>query len=129
METGQANTILEDLRGQDEEIATKIQDQMFVFEDLINVDDRSIQTLLREVSSEILLLALKGVNPSLKEKFFSNMSKRAAEMLRDDLEAKGPVKLSDVEAAHKEILQIATRLEAAGQIQLGGAGGAEALVE
>ena len=129
METGLANTILEDLRAQDEEIAGKIQDQMFVFEDLINVDDRSIQTLLREVSSETLLMALKGANPNLKEKFFNNMSKRAAEMLRDDLEAKGPVKLSDVEAAHKEILQTATRLEAAGQIQLGSGGGAEALVE
>lgn len=126
VETALATAIMDHLRNQDEELATKVQDKMFVFDDLINVDDRSMQTLLREVSSDTLILALKGANASLKEKFLGNMSKRAAEMLRDDMEAKGPVKLSEVEAAQKEILQIATRLEAAGQIQLGG--GAEAMV-
>lgn len=123
VETALSSSIMEYLRSQDEELATKVQEQMFVFDDLINVDDRSMQTLLREVSSETLILALKGANSALKEKFFGNMSKRAAEMLRDDMEAKGPVKLSEVEGAQKEILQIASRLEAAGQIQLGSGGG------
>lgn len=127
VDTALSATIMEHLRAQDEELATKVQDQMFVFDDLINVDDRSMQTLLREISSDTLILALKGSNAGLKEKFLGNMSKRAAEMLRDDLEAKGPVRLTEVEGAQKEILQIATRLETAGQIQLGG-GGAEALV-
>ncbi len=127
LDSTQSNSIMEFLRSQDEELANKVQDQMFVFDDLINVDDRSMQALLREISSETLILALKGANAALKEKFLGNMSKRAAEMLRDDLEAKGPVRLTEVEAAQKEILQIATRLESAGQIQLGGSN-AEALV-
>ena len=123
VETALSSSIMEHLRSQDEELATKVQDQMFVFDDLINVDDRSLQTMLREISSETLILALKGTNNALKEKFLSNMSKRASEMLRDDMEAKGPVKLTEVEGAQKEILQIASRLEAAGQIQLGSGGG------
>lgn len=127
IETALSNEIMEHMRGQDENLAAKVQEKMFVFDDLINVDDRSMQTMLREISSESLILALKGANPQLKEKFLGNMSKRAAEMLRDDMEAKGPVRLSEVEAAQKEILQVATRLEAAGQIQLGGGGG-ESLV-
>ncbi len=127
IETSLSNEIMEHMRGQDENLAAKVQEKMFVFDDLINVDDRSMQTMLREISSESLILALKGANPQLKEKFLGNMSKRAAEMLRDDMEAKGPVRLSEVEAAQKEILQVATRLEAAGQIQLGGGGG-ESLV-
>ena len=123
VETALSSSIMEHLRSQDEELATKVQDQMFVFDDLINVDDRSLQTMMREISSETLILALKGTNNALKEKFLSNMSKRASEMLRDDMEAKGPVKLTEVEGAQKEILQIASRLEAAGQIQLGSGGG------
>jgi flagellar motor switch protein FliG len=123
VETALSSSIMEHLRSQDEELATKVQDQMFVFDDLINVDDRSLQTMMREISSETLILALKGANNALKEKFLSNMSKRASEMLRDDMEAKGPVKLTEVEVAQKEILQIASRLEAAGQIQLGSGGG------
>ena len=93
---------------------------MFVFDNLINVDDRSIQVILREVATDNLLLALKVANDELKEKIFNNMSKRAAEMLQDDLEAKGPVKLSEVEASQKEILTIARRLADEGQISLGG---------
>ncbi|SCC91051.1 flagellar motor switching and energizing component [Thiomonas sp. X19] len=127
LDTTLSNGIMEHLRSQDEELANKVQEQMFVFDDLINVDDRSMQALLREISSDVLILALKGSNAGLKEKFLGNMSKRAAEMLRDDMEAKGPVRLTEVEAAQKEILQIATRLESAGQIQLGG-GSAETLV-
>jgi flagellar motor switch protein FliG len=98
---------------------------MFVFDNLADVDDRGIQTLLREVSSESLILALKGADEAIKEKIFGNMSKRAAELLRDDLEAKGPVKISEVEAAQKEILAIARRMAEAGEIVLGGKGGEE----
>ena len=93
---------------------------MFVFNDLAQVDGRGIQVLLREVTSDTLVMALKGADEGVKEKIFANMSKRAAEMLRDDLEAKGPARLSDVEAAQKEILAIARRLSDAGTIALGG---------
>lgn len=106
----------------DEDLGNQIQDLMFVFENLKGVDDRGIQALLREVSSEVLILALKGSDEELKEKIFGNMSKRAAELLRDDLEAKGPVKLSEVEGAQKEILVIARRMADAGEIVLGGSG-------
>ena len=99
---------------------------MFVFDNLREVDDRGIQALLREVSSEVLILALKGADEFLKEKIFANMSKRAAELLRDDLEAKGPVRISEVETAQKEILGIARRMADAGEIQL--AGGGEAMI-
>ena len=106
----------------DHDVGTQIEDLMFVFDNLKDVDDRGIQVLLREVSSEILILALKGADEELKEKIFKNMSKRAAELLRDDLEAKGPVKVSEVEAAQKDILTIARRLADSGEIVLGGSG-------
>jgi flagellar motor switch protein FliG len=96
---------------------------MFTFDDLLDVDDRSMQELLRQVSSDSLLLALKGADERLKEKIFKNMSQRAAEMLKDDLEAKGPVRVSEAEAAQKEILQSARKLAEAGTIQLGGKSG------
>jgi hypothetical protein len=95
---------------------------MFVFNNLADVDDRGIQALLREVSSDVLVLALKGADERVKEKIFKNMSKRASELLRDDLEAKGPVRVSDVETAQKEILTIARRMAEAGEIVLGGKG-------
>lgn len=117
--------IMEQVSGVDQEIAQEIQDNMFVFDNLIDVDDRGIQTLMREVASDQLLLALRGADEGLKEKIFKNMSKRAAEMLRDDLEAAPPVRLSDVEAAQKEILTVARRLADAGEIMLGGGGGEE----
>ena len=98
---------------------------MFVFDNLADVDDRGIQALMREVSSDVLVLALKGADEAIKEKVFKNMSKRAAELLRDDLEAKGPVRVSDVETAQKEILTIARRMAEAGEIVLGGKGGEE----
>ncbi len=115
--------IMEHITTNDQELAQQIQDNMFVFDNLIDVDDRGIQTLLREVASDQLLLALRGAEDSLKEKIFKNMSKRAAEMLRDDLEAAAPARLSDVEAAQKEILTVTRRLSDAGEIMLGGAGG------
>lgn len=117
--------IMESVKAIDTDMAQKIEDLMFVFEDLVDIDDRGIQTLLREVSSESLLLALKGSDELMKEKIFKNMSKRAAEMLRDDLEAKGPVKLSEVETAQKEILGVARRLAESGELALGGKGGEE----
>jgi len=106
----------------DAELAQKIQDEMFVFEDIIKVDDRGIQLLLREVQSESLIVALKGATPDLREKIFKNMSQRAAEMLRDDLEAKGPVRLTEVESEQKEILKVVRRLADEGQVVLGGKG-------
>ena len=117
--------IMDSIKEVDADLGQNIQDLMFVFDNLLDVDDRDIQTILREISSESLVLALKGAEDALKEKIFKNMSKRAAEMLRDDLEAKGPVKLSDVEAAQKEILAVARRLADAGDISLGGGGGEE----
>jgi flagellar motor switch protein FliG len=106
----------------DEELANEIQDLMFVFDNLIDVDDRGIQALLREISSEVLITALKGAEVGMQEKIFSNMSKRAAELLRDDLEAKGPVRVSDVDTAQREILTAARRMADAGDIVLGGSG-------
>ena len=100
---------------------------MFTFDNLSEVDDRGIQTLLREVSSDNLVLALKGADENIRTKIFKNMSQRAGDMLKEDLETRGPVKLSDVEAAQKEIITIARRLAEEGQINMGGAGG-EAMV-
>ncbi len=106
----------------DSELAEIIQDLMFVFANLLDVDDRGIQLLLREVSNEGLVIALKGADEELREKIYNNMSTRAAELLRDDLEATGPTKLSDVEAAQREILTIARRMADDGEIILGGPG-------
>lgn len=117
--------IMEKIKETDGDLGQDIQDLMFVFDNLIDVDDRGIQTMLREVSTDTLLLALKATEEELKEKIFKNMSSRAAEMLKDDLEAKGPVKVSEVEGAQKEILTIARRLADEGQISLGGGGGEE----
>jgi flagellar motor switch protein FliG len=118
IETG----LMEAIKEIDEDMGAQISDLMFVFDNLKDVDDRGIQALLREVSSEVLILALKGADEDLKEKIFKNMSKRAAELLRDDLEAKGPVRVSEVEGAQKEILTIARRMADAGEIVLGGGG-------
>jgi flagellar motor switch protein FliG len=109
------------IRSHDPTLGTKIEDLMFVFDDLAELDDRSMQALLREVPSPRLIVALKGAEPAIREKMFANMSKRAADMLRDDLEVAGPVRVSEVDAAQKEILGIARRLADAGQINLGGA--------
>lgn len=122
IDSAQETTIMEKIKDADADIGQKIEELMFVFDDLSEVDDRGMQALLREVSSETLILALKGADQALKEKIFKNMSKRAAEMLRDDLEAKGPVRLSEVEAAQKEILTVARRLSESGEISLGGKG-------
>jgi flagellar motor switch protein FliG len=120
--TTQETAVIEAVREFDADLAQKILDEMFVFENLLDVDDRGIQALLREVQSESLIVALKGANQELRDKIFKNMSQRAAEMLRDDLEAKGPVRVSEVEAEQKEILKIVRRMAEEGQIVLGGKG-------
>jgi len=125
MDSSIEGEIMDSVKEVDADLGQNIQDLMFVFGNLLEVEDRDIQTILREISSESLVLALKGAEDALQEKIFKNMSKRAAEMLRDDLEAKGPVKLSDVEGAQKEILSVARRLADAGDISLGGGGGEE----
>ncbi|EFQ62201.1 MULTISPECIES: flagellar motor switch protein FliG [Pseudomonas] len=117
--------LMDAIREIDDTLSGQIEDLMFVFNNLSDVDDRGIQALLREVSSDVLVLALKGSDEGVKEKIFKNMSKRASELLRDDLEAKGPVRVSDVETAQKEILTIARRMAEAGEIVLGGKGGEE----
>lgn len=122
MDSSVGNAISTKIGELDAELNTRIQELMFVFDDLGEVDDRGIQALLREVPPEILGVALKGAEPRVKEKITSNMSKRAAEMLLEDMEAKGPARVSDVEAAQKEILVIARRLADAGTIMLGGKG-------
>jgi flagellar motor switch protein FliG len=113
---------LDSMREVDFDLAQAIQDQMFVFENLLELDDRSVQNLLREVQSDSLILALKGTSEPLKEKIFRNMSQRAAEMLREDLEARGPVKLSEVEAEQKEIIKVVRQLVEDGTIVLAGKG-------
>jgi flagellar motor switch protein FliG len=116
-------SVVEAVKQYDADLAQKILDQMFVFDNLLELDDKAIQLLLREVQSESLIVALKGAGEPLREKVFKNMSQRAAEMLRDDLEAKGPVRVSEVEAEQKEILKIARRMADEGQLVLGGKGG------
>ena len=121
--SGEQETALMDaLKSYDDDMAQKIMDEMFVFDDIMEIDDKGIQTILREVQSDSLILALKGSTAELREKVFKNMSTRAAEMMREDLESKGPVRLSEVEAQQKQILQIVRRLADEGQIMIGKGG-------
>ena len=115
-------SVMDNLKNYDNDMAQKIMDEMFVFDNIIDIDDRGIQVLLREVQSESLIIALKGSSQDLRDKIFKNMSQRAAAMMREDLESKGPVRLSEVEAQQKEILQIVRRLADEGQIMLGAKG-------
>jgi flagellar motor switch protein FliG len=115
-------SIMESLRKYDGDMAEKIMDEMFVFDNILEIDDRGIQLLLREVQSDSLIIALKGAGQDMREKIFKNMSQRAAEMMREDLESKGPVRLSEVEAQQKQILLIVRRLADEGQIMLGAKG-------
>lgn len=112
--------LLDAIRGYDADLAQKIMDKMFVFDDVSKLDGASIQLVLKEVASETLVVALKGASVDLREKFLSNMSSRAAEALREDLESRGPMRLSEVEAQQKEILKAVRRLADEGQIVLGG---------
>ena len=122
LDSSVGTTLMTDIGKADERLSQSIQDLMFVFDDLVEVDDRGMQELLRQVPADKLLIALKGVDEAFKTKVFKNMSQRAAEMLKSDLEAKGPVRLADVEAAQKEILLAARKLSDAGTISLGGKG-------
>jgi len=125
--SGAETSVLDFVREADGELAQKIMDSMFVFDDLERIDDKGFQALLKEVQSDQLVLALKAASPELREKVFRNMSSRAAETLKEDLESRGPVRLSDVEAEQKEMLKIVRRLVDEGQIVLAG-GGDEQLV-
>jgi len=119
--------VLDYIREADNELAQKIMDNMFTFDDLEKIDDKGIQLLMKEVQSESLVIALKGATPEMREKVFKNMSTRAAETLREDLESRGPVRVSEVEAEQKEMLKIVRRLADEGQIVLGGGGDDEFL--
>jgi flagellar motor switch protein FliG len=121
------NEVLDAVREHDEELAQSIQDQMFTFDDVVRLDDRAVQSVLREVANDALVIALKGASPEIREKFLKNMSQRAGEALREDLESRGPVRVSDVEAQQKEILKVVRRLADAGEIAIGG-GGEDAFV-
>lgn len=113
-------TVIESIRSHDADLAQKIMDKMFVFDDVIKLDDKAIQMVLKEVASDALIVALKGAQPALKDKFLANMSSRAADTLREDLESRGPMRLSEVEAQQKEILKTVRRLADEGQIVIGG---------
>ena len=122
LEPSQEGVIMDQIVQTDEALGSRIQDLIFVFDNLLEIDDRSMQELLRQVSSDKLLLAMKGSEDAMKEKIFKNMSQRAAEMLKDDLESKGPVRISEVEGAQKDILQTARKLAESGAIALAGKG-------
>ena len=115
-------SVLDFVREADNELAQKIMDNMFTFDDVEKIDDKGIQALMKEVQSESLVIALKGATPALRDKIFKNMSTRAAETLKEDLDSRGPVRLSEVEAEQKEMLKIVRRLVDEGQIVLAGGG-------
>ena len=120
--TAVETSVLDYIREADNDLAQKIMDSMFTFDDLVNIDDKGIQALLKEVQSESLVIALKGATPEMRDKVFKNMSTRAAETLREDLESRGPVRVSEVEAEQKELLKVVRRLADEGQIVLSGGG-------
>jgi flagellar motor switch protein FliG len=113
-------SVLDYIRESDGDLAQMIMDNMFTFDDMIKLDDKAIQMVLKEVQSESLVISLKGATPELRERIFKNMSSRAAETLREDLETRGPVRVTDVEAEQKEMLKIVRRLVEEGEISLGG---------
>ena len=120
MKTQQEASAIEAVRDFDQELAQKLIDEMFLFENLIEVEDRHIQRLLQEIENETLLIALKGANDTLRTKFLANMSRRQAELILDDLASRGPVRLSQVEAEQKTILNIVRKLAESGEIVIGG---------
>jgi len=123
MSSSVEDEVINSLRERDADLAQRIQDEMFTFDNLIELEDRGIQLLLKEVDNDTLMIALKGVHDELRDKFLRNMSSRAAEILREDLAAQGPIRMSKVEAEQKKIIQIARRLAESGQIVIGGQGG------
>ncbi|HMK65812.1 MAG TPA: flagellar motor switch protein FliG [Thermodesulfobacteriota bacterium] len=120
--------ILEKMEKENQKLADSIRQLMFVFDDLVQVEDKGIQMILKEVRTEDLSLALKSASNSLKEKIFKNMSQRAAQILKDEMETKGPAKVSEVEKAQQNIVKIARKLEAEGKIAIAGRGGDELIV-
>ena len=120
--TSLETSVVDSIRENDPDLAQRIMDKMFTFEDLLKLDNKAIQMVLKEVASDALVIALKGASAELREKILANMSSRAAEALREDLESRGPVRLSEVEAQQKDILKIVRRLSDEGQIVLGGGG-------
>ncbi|MBP0619903.1 flagellar motor switch protein FliG [Cupriavidus consociatus] len=120
MSTAHEEAVIDGVRLHDGDLAQKIIDEMFLFENLLEVDDRGIQRVLKEIATESLIVALKGAPSELRDKFIRNMSTRAGEMLREDLDALGPVRVSQVEAEQKAILQVVRRLADAGEVQIGG---------
>jgi len=122
MGSGLETAVLDYVREADTDLAQRIMDNMFTFDDVEKIDDKGIQALMKEVQSESLVVALKGATPALREKIFRNMSTRAAETLKEDLDGRGPVRLSEVEAEQKEMLKIVRRLVDEGQIVLAGGG-------
>lgn len=120
MNTALEEAAIETVRAHSEDLAQKIIDEMFLFENLIDLDDRSIQILLKEIDTDSLVVALKGAPEDLVDAFLRNMSTRAADMVREDMEARGPMRVSQVEAEQKAILQVARRLAESGEIIIGG---------
>lgn len=120
MKSQQEENVITAVRDYDGELAQKIIDEMFLFENLIDIDNRSIQRILQEVESESLVVALKGCDQELRDHFLNNMSQRAAEIMRDDLASRGPVRMSQVEAEQKAILLIVRRLAESGEVVLHG---------
>ena len=120
MGAGIETNVIESVRTHDPELAQKIMDKMFVFENMLKLDDKAIQLILKDVASEVLVVSLKGALPELRDKFLKNMSTRAAENLREDLDSRGPMRLSEVEAQQKEVLKVVRRLAEEGQIVMGG---------
>lgn len=120
--SAQEEKVIEHLRSQDEQLAQKIIDEMFLFEKLLLIEDKGIQLLLKEIESESLIIALKGSPQEMRDKFLKNMSTRAADMLREDIEMRGPVRVSQVETEQKSILQIVRRLADSGELVIGGQG-------
>lgn len=119
VKTDTESYVMEVINKHDKKLGEKIKGLMFVFDNLLDVDDRGMQSILREAPQDKLVLALKGASSDVRDKIFKNMSKRAAEMLRDDLETAGPAKLSEVEEAQKEVLEVALNLAEEGKIMLG----------
>ena len=115
-------SVLDFIRASDNDLAQKILDNMFTFDDVERLDDKAIQALLKEVQTDSLVISLKGATPELREKIFKNMSTRAAETLREDLDSRGPVRLSEVEAEQKALLKVVRRLSDEGVISRGGGG-------
>jgi flagellar motor switch protein FliG len=113
-------SVLDSIRENDPDLAQKIMDKMFTFEDMLKLDNKAIQMVLKEVTSDTLVIALKGASSDLKQKVLANMSSRASEALKEDMETRGPVRLSEVESQQKDILKVVRRLVDEGQIVLGG---------